>query len=766
MTTTSEPRGNLHNDDVEFRFADDLEPGTGYTPQEIDEVLGTPLDVALTAAAVVEESTNDDTDGTEALYASGTETFGSDRGLREYWTHGEGAVKIRWGTSGDFKRCVRHLSKYVKNPEGLCNEYHTEAVGKPPGQGHSVESQSFAVKAPNAPVARVGSDNPNSVQWEGTLAVEGTETGDGREFANGSLEWAELPLPLMYQYITSHGGQTDESTNVGNITQVWRDGSKIMGRGTIDISDPYGLQAARKIKGKYLRGVSIDADGVKENDIELVYAPAPEGLSEEESLLQMLGGQAPDKTIFHRGRVRGATLVNLPAFVEASLDLIGDTSMLDVLVASAATDEVDLDDIATETKALGVRRYVRDRIGRFAPDPDSDEGVDLDPDRDPDEDDDFGVPGRPKTPGVPRPSSTRKARPTARNVDDDYGVKVLTASAGKGRGYTIEIPELPPLEFFQEPTDLPPIGAVWIEPNGHIFGLVGPSGVAHRAFKGKRVTIPMGNVDYTRWMNRPTPVIGPDGDVIKIRTGVITMNCGHLMNLNILNADERMRHYDNSCSIAAVVRVGESRKHKAPWVAGAIMPMSVEDFQRFQACQLSGDWTPHRERRGWKEFVASLAVPVPGFARSTDVAAVRVDDNAVVVASAVPISLTEDSYYPEDDVHEPVLTSAAVESNRLALGRIRARVGTSNRQTLAAIRQRVSSGTPFTAAAATATPTKEKKVGCTPCAAKAAARRAGQTSAQTAQVPQVEGFGDGDAQAAAQRSAENAIANSRGASRG
>lgn len=56
--------------------------------------------------------------------------------LRWYWTHGEGAIKIRWGTPGDFDRCVRQLRKHVRDPEGLCNTYHQAATGAPPGKGH------------------------------------------------------------------------------------------------------------------------------------------------------------------------------------------------------------------------------------------------------------------------------------------------------------------------------------------------------------------------------------------------------------------------------------------------------------------------------------------------------------------------------------------------------------------------------------------------------------------------------------------------------
>lgn len=53
--------------------------------------------------------------------------------LMEYWTHGKGALKIRWGTDGSFRRCVRHLRKYFpKNPQGLCANLHKRATGEWP----------------------------------------------------------------------------------------------------------------------------------------------------------------------------------------------------------------------------------------------------------------------------------------------------------------------------------------------------------------------------------------------------------------------------------------------------------------------------------------------------------------------------------------------------------------------------------------------------------------------------------------------------------
>jgi 2'-5' RNA ligase len=55
--------------------------------------------------------------------------------IHHYWTKGEGAAKIRWGTPGDFTRCTRELRKYV-GPEFLnrtCAQWHHDALGYWPG---------------------------------------------------------------------------------------------------------------------------------------------------------------------------------------------------------------------------------------------------------------------------------------------------------------------------------------------------------------------------------------------------------------------------------------------------------------------------------------------------------------------------------------------------------------------------------------------------------------------------------------------------------
>ena len=58
--------------------------------------------------------------------------------LRRYWTVGEGAAKIRWGSKGDWTRCVEHLSKYLgPRAKGYCALRHREVLGYYPGDSRN-----------------------------------------------------------------------------------------------------------------------------------------------------------------------------------------------------------------------------------------------------------------------------------------------------------------------------------------------------------------------------------------------------------------------------------------------------------------------------------------------------------------------------------------------------------------------------------------------------------------------------------------------------
>jgi hypothetical protein len=56
--------------------------------------------------------------------------LGSAEKLRQYWEHGKGALKIRWGTPGDYDRCVRELTPYLgERAHGYCQLRHIGATG-------------------------------------------------------------------------------------------------------------------------------------------------------------------------------------------------------------------------------------------------------------------------------------------------------------------------------------------------------------------------------------------------------------------------------------------------------------------------------------------------------------------------------------------------------------------------------------------------------------------------------------------------------------
>lgn len=55
--------------------------------------------------------------------------------LRQYWTTGPGALKIKWGTPGDYRRCVRELTPHMGvRSKGYCANLHKRANGMWPGE--------------------------------------------------------------------------------------------------------------------------------------------------------------------------------------------------------------------------------------------------------------------------------------------------------------------------------------------------------------------------------------------------------------------------------------------------------------------------------------------------------------------------------------------------------------------------------------------------------------------------------------------------------
>lgn len=94
--------------------------------------------------------------------------------IRNYWVHGEGAAKIRWGVPGDFNRCRKQLAKYVQNPEwlaGLCANMHKEAIAVWPGQEdggrghHHVTASGEVIVAPAVTFLEASGVSKKPASW-------------------------------------------------------------------------------------------------------------------------------------------------------------------------------------------------------------------------------------------------------------------------------------------------------------------------------------------------------------------------------------------------------------------------------------------------------------------------------------------------------------------------------------------------------------------------------------------------------------------------
>lgn len=276
-----------------------------------------------------------------ALIAAGglDRNRGNAEELRQYWTRGKGAAKIRWGTPGDWTRCVRNLSKYMgPRAKGYCQLRHKEATGVYTGSRlnpgrrkrnlfsseeqfiDSVLQQSSLIARANSAVEKVtlvaDASFSAGAQFRIPLLIpEDLESGDGRSFMKNALEIRELPLPLMWQIKTGDGHMG--SVVVGRIDHMERIENGIGNAYGVFDTGAYGREAERLVRSGFIRGVSADLDRF-------------EAKEEDESENSKDEGEEVGKkklTINH-ARVMAATIVAKPAFQECMIYIDDDTPQL------------------------------------------------------------------------------------------------------------------------------------------------------------------------------------------------------------------------------------------------------------------------------------------------------------------------------------------------------------------------------------------------------------------------------------------------------
>ena len=269
-----------------------------------------------------------------SLFAAGglDKNRGNAEKLRRYWLYGRGAAKIRWNTPGDWTRCYRHLSKYMGlRAKGYCSLRHKEATGVWPGSKFNVGKRNVRASAlgiateeeifeflylrakmndARERVLLAGGGSTDGATFTIPLVIpEKIESGDGRKFKGGSLEFRELPLPLLWQIKTASGH--DGSVVVGRIDHMERTDDGIGNAYGVFDSGPYGREAERMVREGFIRGVSADLDRFEASEEE----DNDEAAKKDD---KKIGG---GKINIDKARVMAVTIVPKPAFEECRIYL-------------------------------------------------------------------------------------------------------------------------------------------------------------------------------------------------------------------------------------------------------------------------------------------------------------------------------------------------------------------------------------------------------------------------------------------------------------
>lgn len=192
----------------------------------------------------------------------------------------------------------------------------------------------FSELPPAPPADEAPADAPTAAPngaWEGVIAREGEQTGDGRLIEDGALRWDELPIPLRVAF--KDVGGHDGAEVCGRIETVERrEGGDIYATGTFDLGSAVGTEAYRQVSEQMSNGVSIDTDDVTFRIMakaDLAAADddaAPEPEADEEGRVKVATMSSSDEvTVIESARLRAATLVAVPAFASARVYAAGQT---------------------------------------------------------------------------------------------------------------------------------------------------------------------------------------------------------------------------------------------------------------------------------------------------------------------------------------------------------------------------------------------------------------------------------------------------------
>lgn len=160
--------------------------------------------------------------------------------------------------------------------------------------------------------------------WSAVLARIGIPTGDRRVIAPGALTNRDLPLPLMWQRVSDAGHSG--SVTVGAIETLTIDSESGMVTATGRFLDVRGSAEAQAQTEAGVTGPSVDIF----DDIDIVEVQrlieagvvGPNLLDDMDDLEYAMDDDG--MIVITRGRIAGATLVQIPAFAGVSISMVDD----------------------------------------------------------------------------------------------------------------------------------------------------------------------------------------------------------------------------------------------------------------------------------------------------------------------------------------------------------------------------------------------------------------------------------------------------------
>lgn len=157
--------------------------------------------------------------------------------------------------------------------------------------------------------------------WSAVLARLGVPTGDRRIIAPGALTNRDLPLPLMWQRVSDQGHSG--SVTVGAIETLTIDNESGMVTATGRFLDVRGAAEAQAQTDAGVTGPSIDIfDDIDIVEVQRLIEAGVVGPNLMDDMDDLEYAMDDDgMVVITRGRIAGATLVQIPAFAGVSISM-------------------------------------------------------------------------------------------------------------------------------------------------------------------------------------------------------------------------------------------------------------------------------------------------------------------------------------------------------------------------------------------------------------------------------------------------------------